>query len=123
NSHSITQIIVSKSRAGLKKHKLLNQPAPAVWKQERNVQIQHAGRVEKVLEYLGRYAFRIAISNSRLERFEDGQVSFAYRDNRTQENKHVTVSAEEFIRRFLRHVLPKGFVKVRAYGLWSATQR
>jgi hypothetical protein len=65
------------------------------------------------------YAFRIAISNSRLERFENGQVTFGYRDRKTQEQKHPTLSAEEFIRRFLRHVLPKGLVKVRSYGLWS----
>jgi hypothetical protein len=80
------------------------------------VQIQHAGRGDKVLEYLGRYAFRIAISNSRLEKFENGQVTFAYRHNKTQELKHPTLPAQEFIRRFLRHVLPKGFVKVRSYA-------
>jgi hypothetical protein len=48
---------------------------------------------------------RIAISNSRLEKFENGQVTFAYRDHKTQELKHLTLPAEEFIRRFLRHVL------------------
>ena len=83
------------------------------------MQIQHAGKGEKVLGYLGRYAFRIAISNSRIESLDNGQVTFQYRDNKTQQLKHPTVSAEEFIRRFLLHVLPRGFVKVRAYGLWS----
>ena len=73
-----------------------------------------------MLDYLGRYVFRIAISNSRLEAFDQGNVTFGYRDNRTQQLQHVTLPAEEFIRRFMRHVLPKGFVKVRAYGLWSA---
>jgi hypothetical protein len=119
--YALSKIFQGKFRAGLKKLGLLNQVAPAVWEQKWNVQIQHAGRGEKVLEYLGRYAFRIAISNSRLERFQDGEVTFGYRDNRTQEHKHVTVSAEEFMRRFLRHVLPKGFVKVRSYGLSSST--
>lgn len=117
---ALSKIFRGKFRAGLKKLGLLQEVPDAVWSQKWNVQIQHAGSGQKVLDYLGRYAFRIAISNSRLEAFADGQVTFGYRDNKTQQPRHVTVSAEEFIRRFLRHVLPKGFVKVRAYGLWSA---
>jgi len=54
---------------------------------------------------------------------ENGQVTFAYRDHKTQEIKRLTLPAQEFIRRFLRHVLPKGFVKVRSYGLVSSTQK
>jgi len=121
--YALSKIFQGKFRAGLKKLGLLDQVAPVVWEQNWNVQIQHAGRGEKVLEYLGRYAFRIAISNSRLEHFENGQVTFGYRDNQTQEHRHLTLSAQEFIRRFLRHVLPKGLVKVRSYGLWSSTHR
>lgn len=118
--YAVSKIFKGKFKAGLKKLGALNQVPPAVWQRPwKNVQIQHAGRGEKVLDYLGRYAFRIAISNSRLERFENGQVTFGYRDRKTQEQKHPTLSAEEFIRRFLRHVLPKGLVKVRSYGLWS----
>jgi hypothetical protein len=118
--YALSKIFRGKFKAGLKKLGLLNQVNPAVWTQKWNVQLQHAGRGEKVLDYLGRYAFRIAISNSRLERFENGEVTFAYRDNQTQQMKHPTLSAFEFMRRFLRHVLPKGFVKVRSYGLWSS---
>jgi len=129
---ALGKIFKGKFKAGLKKLGLLNQVPASVWHPPAsgasarpgwNVQIQHAGRGQKVLEYLGRYAFRIAISNSRLENFENGQVTFAYRDNKTQELKHPTLPAQEFIRRFLRHVLPKGFVKVRSYGLVSSTQR
>jgi hypothetical protein len=118
--YALSKIFGGKFKAGLKKLGLLNQVNPVVWAQKWNVQLQPAGRGEKVLDYLGRYAFRIAISNSRLERFENGEVTFGYRDNQTQQMKHLTLSAEEFIRRFLRHVLPKGFVKVRSYGLWSS---
>jgi Putative transposase/Transposase zinc-binding domain len=118
--YAVSKIFKGKFKAGLKKLGAFNQVPPAVWQRPwKNVQIQHAGRGEKVLDYLGRYAFRIAISNSRLERFENGQVTFGYRDRKTQEKRHLTLSAEEFIGRFLRHVLPKGFVKVRSYGLWS----
>ena len=75
------------------------------------------------MDYLARYVFRIAISNSRLENLQEGLVAFRYRDNKTQELCHTTIAAEEFIGRFLQHVLPKGFVKVRAYGLWSSSQK
>ncbi len=81
------------------------------------------GRGDQVLDYLGRYVFRIAVSNSRLERIEDGQVTFRYRDNRTQEPRRVTLSGVEFLHRFLQHVLPRGCTKVRYYGLWSPTCR
>jgi hypothetical protein len=117
---ALSKIFQGKFKAGLKKLQLLGQVPASVWKQKWVVHCQHAGSGEKVLDYLGRYVFRIAITNSRLESFENGQVTFRYRDNRTQQLKHLALSAEEFIRRFLRHVLPKSFVKVRAYGLWSA---
>lgn len=120
---ALSKIFKGKFKAGVKKHQLLNQLPAAVWQQKWNVHLQHAGRGDKVLDYLGRYAFRIAISNSRLENFEHGQVTFGYRDNKTQQPKHLTLSAQEFIRRFLRHVLPKGFVKIRSYGLWNAHHR
>jgi hypothetical protein len=76
-----------------------------------------------VLNYLARYVFRVAISNSRLERFENGQVTFRYRDNRSQQLQHVTLPAQKFIHRFLLHVLPRGCAKVRYYGIWSPTCR
>ena len=80
---------------------------------------QHAGSGEKVLQYLGRYVFRIALTNNRLERLQDGHVTFKYRDNRTQRVQHCTISAVEFLQRFLQHVLPRGCTKVRYYGIFS----
>lgn len=118
--YALSKIFRGKFRAGLRKLKLLEQAPASVWKARWVVHAQHAGRGEKVLQYLGRYVFRIAISNSRLERLEEGQVTFRYRDNCTQQLQHPQLPAEEFIRRFLQHVLPKGFVKVRSYGLWGA---
>jgi hypothetical protein len=120
--YALAKLFQGKFKAGLKKFGWLNQTPPQLWQRPwKNVQIQPAGRGQKVLDYLGRYAFRIAINNSRLQQFENGQVTFGYRDRKTGEKKSLTLSAEEFIRRFLRHVLPKGFVKVRSYGLWAAT--
>ena len=70
-----------------------------------------------MLEYLGRYTHRVAITNNRIVSIEDGRVIFSYCD-RSDENKikELSVKAEEFIRRFLLHVLPSGFMKIRYYG-------
>jgi len=78
---------------------------------------QSFGGPEQVLEYLGRYTHRVAITNNRIIAIDDGRVTFKYRD-RSDDNKEkeLTVSAEEFIRRFLLHVLPCGFTKIRYYG-------
>lgn len=84
---------------------------------------QAAGQGRPVLAYLDRYIFRVAISNSRLERIENGAVTFRYRDNRNQQLHRVTVTGEEFIRRFLLHTLPRGCAKVRYYGSWSPACR
>lgn len=71
-----------------------------------------------VVEYLGRYTHRIAISNNRILSIEDGQVTIGVKDYKNNnEKKTVTMPGMEFIRRFLMHVLPKGFVKIRHYGL------
>lgn len=79
---------------------------------------------EKMLEYLGRYSHRVAISNERLVRMEGDQVTFRYRDRTDQDRvKGMTLAAEEFIRRFLRHVLPPQFTKIRHYGILSARNR
>jgi Putative transposase/Transposase zinc-binding domain len=72
---------------------------------------------EKVLDYVGRYTHRIAISNNRLSDIDGGQVSFLYKDYRhSNQQRTMTLSAEEFIRRFLLHVLPRGFHRIRYYG-------
>jgi hypothetical protein len=79
---------------------------------------------QQVLDYVGRYTHRVAISNNRLLDIDNGQVSFSwkdYRDNNRQ--KTVTLSAAEFIRRFLLHVLPNGFQRIRYYGFLSNRYR
>jgi hypothetical protein len=78
---------------------------------------------EKVLNYLGRYVHRIALTNSRILSIEDGQICFRYRDSQAQRWQTMTLPADEFIRRFLQHVLPQGCHTVRSYGLWSPVHR
>jgi hypothetical protein len=76
-----------------------------------------------LLHYLARYTHRVAISNHRLLRMEDGKVTFRWRDYaHGRKQRKMTLSAEEFIRRFLLHVLPKGLVRIRYYG-WMANRR
>jgi predicted Zn-ribbon and HTH transcriptional regulator len=72
---------------------------------------------QQVLDYVGRYTHRVALSNNRLLAIEDGQVQFRYKDYRDDsQQKTMTLSADEFIRRFLLHVLPDGFHRIRYYG-------
>jgi hypothetical protein len=79
---------------------------------------------EQVLDYVGRYTHRVAISNNRLLDIENGHVSFRWKDYRDgNAQKTMTVAANEFIRRFLLHVLPQGFHRIRYYGFLGARHR
>lgn len=78
----------------------------------------------QVLSYLGRYTHRVAISNSRLVKLDDGRVTFRWRDYRHHDKRKVmTLAAAEFIRRFLLHALPDGFHRIRHYGFLANGQR
>jgi hypothetical protein len=82
------------------------------------------GGPAQVLKYLARYTHRVAISNSRLLELRDGRVTFRYKDYAADHrHKTMTLDADEFLRRFLQHVLPSGFVKVRHYGLLANRHR
>src|SRR5467141_4134777 len=82
------------------------------------------GGPEHVLHYLGRYTHRVAISNHRLVAFAEGKVTFRWRDSaHNNEQKLLTLSLDEFLRRFLLHVLPKGFVRIRHFGSLANRRR
>lgn len=82
------------------------------------------GSPEVVLKYLARYTHRVAISNNRLLAFEDGFIRFPYMDYAHGTRKRVMrLTASEFVRRLLLHVLPRGFVRIRHYGILSNRQR
>jgi len=82
------------------------------------------GGPKQVLEYLGRYTHRVAISNNRLLEFSDGTVTFAWKDYRHEsKNKTMRLDAHEFMRRFLLHVLPSGFQRIRHYGFLANRYR
>jgi hypothetical protein len=81
------------------------------------------GNPEKILEYLSRYVFRIAITDRRIIEVKDGKVRFSWKDYRSGYFRQMNLDVNEFIRRFLLHVLPKGFFKVRYYGIFSSRHR
>src|SRR5207245_25990 len=82
------------------------------------------GGPEHVLRYLGRYTHRVAISNHRLVAFADGQVTFRWRDSaHHNEQKLLPLPLDEFLRRFLLHLLPQGFVRIRNFGFLANRKR
>ncbi len=94
----------------------------ALWKQNWVVYAKKPfGNADSVVEYLGRYSHKIAISNNRLQEMDGDSVTFSYKDYRQQGiEKQMRLSQEEFIRRFALHILPKRFVKIRHYGFLSS---
>lgn len=105
---------------------------PVAWRARRRVLLAHdwvvyakppPGGPAQVLDYLARYTHRVAISNERLLGSDHGQVHLRARGNRNGGKRIVTLPAAEFIDRFLRHVLPPGFKRIRHYGLLAAARK
>jgi hypothetical protein len=119
----LSHLFRAKFRAALKQFHLLDQLPPQVWSQAWVVHCQPVGTGQAALKYLAPYVFRVALSNQRILKLQDDQVTFRYRENPTRHYNTRTLPAEEFIRRFLQHVLPKGFQKVRYYGFFCPGQR
>jgi len=110
-------------QTALDKAGLLETTPRQAWRRRWVVHVQQAGDGHAVLGYLGRYVHRVALPNSRLESFDGESVTFRYRDNRSQELRRCRLSAIDFLARFLQHVLPRRFVKVRSYGLFASARR
>jgi hypothetical protein len=116
---ALSRIFRAKFRDGLKGNDCFANIPAEVWEKEWVVHSKPVGNGTKALKYLAPYIFRVAISNNRILKMKDGRVAFRYRVTDTGKLKTCSLPAEEFIRRFLQHVLPKGFVKVRYYGFFS----
>ncbi|MGH7617309.1 MAG: IS91 family transposase [Gemmatimonadaceae bacterium] len=110
-------------RATLAKAGLLDAIPPSVWARHWVVHVQQIGRGDQALRYLARYVFHVALSNTRIDRFADGRVTFRYTHAETGETRRLTLPVDTFLHRFLQHVLPARFVKIRYYGLLSPTAR
>jgi hypothetical protein len=102
---------------------LLHSTPRRVWRRRWVVHAQFAGTGEAVLDYLARYVHRVAIPNSRIDAMDEGTITFRYRNNRTGSLCRCTLPHGEFLHRFLQHVLPRGFVKVRSYGIYASSKR
>ncbi len=113
----------AKFRDALKLTDLFAQLPSQTWTQDWVADCRPVGSGAAALKYLAPYLFRVAISNNRILKLENGQVTFTYKKGDSGKPKRATLPAEQFIHRFLQHVLPTGFVKVRYYGLFSPGNR
>jgi Putative transposase/Transposase zinc-binding domain len=116
---ALSIVFRAKFRDLLKREGLLNVVEPAVWRRDWVVHSQAAGDGRASLHYLAPYVFRVAIGDHRIVSCDDGKVTFSYRRVGSNRARKMTLDATEFIRRFLQHVLPAGFQKVRHYGFLS----
>jgi hypothetical protein len=116
--YALSKIFRAKVRDALDREDLLEQVDPAVFRKSWNVHLEHAGDGEHAAEYLSRYVHRVALTNDRIEAFDHDRVTFRYINSRTHQTRRLTLPVQTFIARFLQHVLPKGFQKIRGYGLF-----
>jgi hypothetical protein len=120
---ALSRIFRAKLRDALKKSDLFAQVPSPVWRKDWVVHSEPVGSGAQAFQYLAPYIFRVAISNNRLRQLQNGNLTFSYKESATDQLRHCTLTAEEFIRRFLQHVLPPRFIKVRYYGLLSPAHR
>jgi hypothetical protein len=126
---ALSKLFRAAFRRGLQKTGLLEQIPAQVWRKDWVVHCKEVGNGQAALKYLAPYIHRVALSNRRLislehrGSLETSQVTFSYRASDTGQLKRCTLSVESFLQRFLQHVLPHGFVKVRYYGFFGATRR
>jgi len=117
------QLFRAKFRAALRQTPWAGQVHARAWAKPWVVDCRPVGNGASALKYLAPYIFRIALSNSRIERVANDAVTFRYTEGKTGAYKRATLPLDTFIGRFLAHVLPKGFVKVRSYGLLHPSKR
>jgi len=117
--YALSHLFRAKLRDALARAGLLDAIDPRVWRRRWTVHVQQIGSGEHATLYLSRYVYRVALTNQRIDRFTDGHVTFHYTHARTGATRRVTLPVHRFLDRFLQHVLPRGFTKVRSYGLLS----
>lgn len=120
---ALSPLVRAKFRDRIHKAGRLGEIPPSVWQVDWNVNCQAVGDAEGSLKYLAPYVFRVAISDSRIVAVENGRVTFRYQHQESNRLRTQEVAALEFIRLFLQHVLPWGFMKVRYYGFLSPSSR
>ena len=119
----VSKIFRAKFRDALKNTELYDKVPVSVWKKKWVAHIEKVGSGLPAFKYLAPYIFRVAISNNNILSLNQGQVTFRCKDSGTNKWCLKTILAEEFIRRFLQHILPYRFRKVRYYGFLSSVNR
>lgn len=117
------RMVRGKFKAALKEAGLYELVPRQAWKQDWVCDVEPVGNGEAVLMYLAPYVYRIAISDRNILKIKDDQVTFRYKDRKEKALKTCTLNAFKFLRRYLQHVLPKGFVKVRYFGFLATKKR
>jgi hypothetical protein len=121
--YAVSVVFRAKMRDALRRAGLLDAIDPRVWHRRWTVHVQQIGRGAHAVLYLSRYVYRVALTEDRIERATDQRVTFRYTHARTRETRRVTLPDDRFLERFLQHILPRGFTKVRSYGLLSPGRR
>jgi hypothetical protein len=113
----------AKLRSALRQTALWSEIPATAWQQPWVVDCRPVGTARAALKYLAPYIFRVALSNNRIVRLANEEVTFRYTVGATKRTAYCTLPVLEFLHRFLQHILPKGFVKVRYYGLFRVGMR
>ena len=116
---ALSKIFRAKFRDLMRQAKWLDQIPNDVWQIAWNVNCQAVASSDATLKYLAPYVFKVAISNSRIVRVQDRTVLIRYRKPHSERSRILALDVMEFIRRFLQHVLPTGFMKIRYYGFMN----
>jgi hypothetical protein len=116
---ALSRLFRAKFRDAIKHAGLFTPVDPAVWTKDWVVDIQAVGDGRTAIRYLAPYIFRVAISDHRIHACDDHNVTFTWRKSGSRRPRSLRLEAHEFLRRFLQHVLPRGFQKVRYYGFLS----
>jgi len=116
---AMSKIFRAKLRRQMKRLNLIDDIDPGVWNKGFNVNCQPVAQSQHSIRYLARYVFKVAISNSRIVKVENQKVFLRYKKPRTRRWRTLVLDVIEFMRRFLQHVLPTGFMKIRYYGFMS----
>lgn len=116
---ALSAVFKGKFKAELAKHNLLVSVPEHVWQKDWVVHCKSVGNGQRALTYMGAYVFRVAISNARIVDYDGNHVTFKYYKVGSRRARTCSLAVLEFIRRYMQHVLPKGFMKIRHYGFLS----
>jgi hypothetical protein len=123
-ARTLSKLAKAKFKDAMRQAGALDQIPDRVWRRDWVVDVQAVGNnVEGVVKYLAPYVFRVAVSDSRIVADDNGLITVSYQPSGSKETRHLNLRAFEFLRRFLLHVLPKGFMKIRYYGFMSSACR